>query len=564
MIQSAKDLFIPSINLTSARKENKNSVASEEFASVLKTEDSRFDTKTSPVDAEKPVFIDNTISPERKLDVSSENYTTDFVEELTSSIDSAFEKVKENIDVNDDDSFNLDFQMIAPFAIAEDLSSNFVNNLSTDSSSVLTNSQEYGISNASYPDIMTNYKEYPVPFSPDGAFYENVSGLSALYERPTTNEQSSVDRNLPFPVSVQDPKIDDKSALVNTMALLTKDGIIDHKEVVLHESFILGYEEDEGVGLNALKSENPDKSLFTNDKSDINISDQKDAENPVFADLNPKMGKVPVKRDQKIAVKPNEKASESSTDKVHEKTKEEIIEPLKALETEKNVPPKTINDGINIPGIDADEIDHKDNSGKQNNSSFGKELSISDNNDLDKVSVENRQEFNDFTHRINEQRSLLNNDFTKSLANPQQMNLINKGRFAFSESINNIVRFIRSGESTKAVLIVDPPDLGRVNIEIASTDNGIEAVLKVSNEQIKTLVLDQAVQLKLSLAEIGVNLSEFTVDIQQDDSRSRNQSFSGQGKKKRARFGDAEDENKPERIETFRVDLRKGFLHWVA
>jgi flagellar hook-length control protein FliK len=72
------------------------------------------------------------------------------------------------------------------------------------------------------------------------------------------------------------------------------------------------------------------------------------------------------------------------------------------------------------------------------------------------------------------------------------------------------------------------------------------------------------VQLRQSLAQIGVNLSEFSVDIQHDGNRSRNQSFNNHRLKKSARTGAAEDESKDERIETFRVDLRKGLLHWIA
>jgi hypothetical protein len=78
------------------------------------------------------------------------------------------------------------------------------------------------------------------------------------------------------------------------------------------------------------------------------------------------------------------------------------------------------------------------------------------------------------------------------------------------------------------------------------------------------LILDQAVQLKQSLEQIGINLSEFTVDVQNDGSRSRNQSFIYRSKKKPARLGASEDESKAEAIETFRVDLRKGLLHWIA
>ena len=562
MIQSAKDLFIPNYNLSSTRKEIKNSVVCEEFASVLKTEDSRFVTKTDYEDVEKPVFIDNPISPERKFGVNNENFSTDFDEELTSSVENLYEKDKENESVIDENLYSVAFQIAAPFAVAENFKNDYIDNVDVDSNSDMTNSQEYKISDVPYSNIVTNDEEYTVPLLPDETFYENVSEFSTSLEGATTKEQSFIERNLPFPTNARNMETDNKSALINTMDLINKDENIDNKEVVLHESFILGYEEDEEIGLGAFKSDNPDKSLYNDEKKDLNIIEEPD--NTGYSDLTAKIGKVSGKRDPKTTVKANEKALQTPVDKVQENTKEEIIEPFQSLDTEKNNAPKTIIEGNDILNIDDDEVVHKDSFGNQEKNNLGKEVKMTSNDDSEKPTTENRLELQDFSHKINEQRSLLNSDSSKNIATPQQMNLIYKGRLAFSESIDNIVRFVRSGENTKAVLIVDPPDLGRVNIEIVSTDNGIEAVLKVSNEQIKMLVQDQAVQLKQSLAEIGVNLSEFSVDIQQDDNRSRNQSFNNQGKKKRARLGDLEEESKPERIETFRVDLRKGLLHWIG
>ena len=186
-----------------------------------------------------------------------------------------------------------------------------------------------------------------------------------------------------------------------------------------------------------------------------------------------------------------------------------------------------------------------------------KESDISADKDLDKNITGNRVEFQDFMHKISEQRSAPN-DAPK----PQQMDLINRGPLAFSEGVGNVVRFINIGGLTKATLIIDPPALGRVNIEVVSTDNGIETILKVSNEQVRMLVQDQMFQLKQNLAQIGVNLAEFTVDIQQDDDRPREQ-FNN--KPKKARLGIMEEEeSEAEKIESFRVDLRKGLLHWIA
>ncbi|MCL2767220.1 MAG: flagellar hook-length control protein FliK [Synergistaceae bacterium] len=181
--------------------------------------------------------------------------------------------------------------------------------------------------------------------------------------------------------------------------------------------------------------------------------------------------------------------------------------------------------------------------------------------DLDKDITTNRHEFQNFMHKVLEERSMISDSSPK--LQPQQMDLVNRGPSAFSEGLKNVVRFIHTGGLTKATLIIDPPALGRVNIEIISTDNGIETILKVSNEQVKMLVEDHINQLKQNLEQIGVKLAEVTVDIQQDKGNSRDQASNNKSRK--TRLGAAEEEeSEAERIEAFRVDLRKGLLHWIA
>ena len=256
---------------------------------------------------------------------------------------------------------------------------------------------------------------------------------------------------------------------------------------------------------------------------------------------------------------PEEKASIPSADKAQTKSEmKEKFESIKAnaeLDMEKNAA-KSSNEN----NADAKKEEYK-NYGLDNKiNDFDKEVNISANNNSDKNMTVNRMEFQDFMYKILEQRNNSSKEFS---AQPQQMNLINRGRSAFSESVENVVRFIRIGAFVKANLIVDPPALGKVNIEIVSTDNGIEAVLKVSNEQVKMLVQDQLAQLKQNLEQAGVKLAEFSVDVQQEKDRSRDQSFNNKPGKTRLGVTE-EEESEAERIEVFRVDLRKGLLHWIA
>jgi flagellar hook-length control protein FliK len=255
--------------------------------------------------------------------------------------------------------------------------------------------------------------------------------------------------------------------------------------------------------------------------------------------------------------------SENEVVKPINQSNEISLDAVKSLNSENAA--KSLNEN-NSSGYN-DNKDDKSYTSNQDKDNLDKGVNVSVNNDLDKDATANRLEFDDFMHKIFEQRALLNVDPSKNPSRPQsqQMNLANKGRLAFSEGVENVIRFVRAGAVSKAVLIIDPPSLGRVNIEIVSTDNGIEAVLKVSSEQVRMLVQDQAAQLKQNLEQAGVKLTEFSVDVQQDGSRSNNQTFRYKPRKS-AHFGSAENENENEadRIEAFRVDLRKGLLHWIA
>jgi len=131
------------------------------------------------------------------------------------------------------------------------------------------------------------------------------------------------------------------------------------------------------------------------------------------------------------------------------------------------------------------------------------------------------------------------------------------------EGVENVVRFARANGGHRASLIVDPPALGRLTVELATGTSGLEASIKVSSEQVRQLVQDQIVQLRMSLAQQGVQLAQFSVDVQQDDGR-RQQGFSrGQGGRRRA-HGEASGEDDEAANTVFRVDLNQGLLHWVA
>ncbi|MDR1048909.1 MAG: flagellar hook-length control protein FliK, partial [Synergistaceae bacterium] len=131
---------------------------------------------------------------------------------------------------------------------------------------------------------------------------------------------------------------------------------------------------------------------------------------------------------------------------------------------------------------------------------------------------------------------------------------------ALREGVENVVRFVRASGEQRASLIVDPPALGRVSVELTNSSAGLEASIKVTSEQVRQLIQDQLAQLRLTLAQQGVQLTHFSVDVQQDSGHQRQEA--GQERRRARRFAEWEADAEEER--TFRVDLNEGLLYWVA
>ncbi|MDR2137030.1 MAG: flagellar hook-length control protein FliK [Synergistaceae bacterium] len=132
---------------------------------------------------------------------------------------------------------------------------------------------------------------------------------------------------------------------------------------------------------------------------------------------------------------------------------------------------------------------------------------------------------------------------------------------ALREGLDNVVRFIRVSGEQKAALIVEPPALGRVSVELTHNTGGLEASIKVGSEQARQLIQDQLAQLRWSLAQQGVQLTHFSVDVEQENGRREQDRNSERGRRVGASVGS--DEGGDEET-VFRVDLNQGLLYWVA
>ena len=130
------------------------------------------------------------------------------------------------------------------------------------------------------------------------------------------------------------------------------------------------------------------------------------------------------------------------------------------------------------------------------------------------------------------------------------------------DGLTNVVRFIRADGVHKASVIVDPPALGRISVELAEGTSGVEATIKVSSEQIRQLVQDQLSELRMNLSQQGVQVAAFTVDVQQDSSgNQQNPQYQNQERGYSAYASGLDDDDE---AEEFRIDLEEGLLYWVA
>ncbi|MBQ9629376.1 MAG: flagellar hook-length control protein FliK [Synergistaceae bacterium] len=183
-----------------------------------------------------------------------------------------------------------------------------------------------------------------------------------------------------------------------------------------------------------------------------------------------------------------------------------------------------------------------------------------DRTDTNSRRTESRNNFQSFFEGV------LSTRRNASRTSPLPLNL-NTASYNFTQSstlrdgLVNVVRFIRADGVQKANVVIDPPALGRISVELTSGTSGVEASIKVASEQIRQLVQDQLSELRMNLSQQGVQVAEFTVDVQQDNSNGSHQNNRDDGNTYRT-F--ALNESDDDITEEFRVDLEEGLLYWVA
>lgn len=223
---------------------------------------------------------------------------------------------------------------------------------------------------------------------------------------------------------------------------------------------------------------------------------------------------------------------------------------------------------------------NNENSGQNfNNLNSNSRRSANNINNLNRNQNQNERDGNLNNNRLENSRQdfqsffegVLNNRRTASRTEAAPLNLRPDNNYNYSraetlrDGIINVVRFTRADGNYRANMIVDPPALGRITVELTSNTSGVEASIKVINEQVRQLVQDQITQLRMTLEQQGVQVTQFAVDVQQDNT-GRQQDAEQQNGRNNRRTGaiNAIDGADDTSAEEFRIDLNEGLLYWVA
>ena len=139
-----------------------------------------------------------------------------------------------------------------------------------------------------------------------------------------------------------------------------------------------------------------------------------------------------------------------------------------------------------------------------------------------------------------------------------------RGGEALEDGVQHVVRFLRSEGRQAASIIIDPPALGRIEVELVTITKGVEASIKVSSEQVRQLVQDHITVLRNHLEQQGVHLGEFVVDLRDNSKGNFGREGSGE-EPRRGRIAPLSGaEETEETIPSFRMDLEHGLLYLLA
>ena len=197
------------------------------------------------------------------------------------------------------------------------------------------------------------------------------------------------------------------------------------------------------------------------------------------------------------------------------KTSEELVTPNKVSE-KSNDNIGTINQDL-ITELDAEVVSSSLSSGNSNNGSLLGQQNASD--QIVKLSiVSSTSETNDseFSHLVNQQISQSGVSKSQMSAQPQPLQELNKTDIL--NQINANLNTLKTTSGEKIEMILQPANLGKVNIELQTAKGALSATIIAESQQVKELLEKNIDSLKNTLTSQGVNVNSVTVKV--DESRS--------------------------------------------
>ena len=185
---------------------------------------------------------------------------------------------------------------------------------------------------------------------------------------------------------------------------------------------------------------------------------------------------------------------------------------------------QTSNDSLENKPVNDGKITTQISSADKTNQKISTNVDTSSEDNGKRSGAGERQDDNALissAHVLNQdQQSVIKNSFDQ---NVKQFNNVYKTIQA-SDLISEISHFIGQGQSKSIELKLKPEDLGKVKIALEVIDKVVHANIEVENESVKQMVQTNINNLKQSLNQNGLQLSNVSVSISGGEAKS-NRSF---------------------------------------
>jgi flagellar hook-length control protein FliK len=135
---------------------------------------------------------------------------------------------------------------------------------------------------------------------------------------------------------------------------------------------------------------------------------------------------------------------------------------------------------------------------------------------------------------------------------------------ALSQGMARVIEVIKERDGHRGRMMLEPPELGSVKIELQSSRDQVQLHLVVESAQAREMIDQSLDMLRQSLARQGLTLAETTVDVGGGGSSDQTAWETGQAQRTGGEPGTEGDEPQvPEEV-VARLDIEKGLLNWIA